>query len=113
MTENYVIMPMGSLVLDAPSLLQGLINMDSLVDVSYWSSDLQWPYVTLLDVTLLNVTLFHFQAMEFDTNRNTVFKIFNKKTREWERKEFVADPVMIIHTINAFEDEKGNIKDLF
>ena len=34
MTENYVIMPMGSLVLDAPSLLQGLINMDSLVDVS-------------------------------------------------------------------------------
>ena len=51
-----------------------------------------------------------FQAMEFDTNRNTVFKIFNKNTREWERKEFVADPVMIIHTINAFEDDKGNIK---
>ena len=48
--------------------------------------------------------------MEFDTNRNTVFKIFNKNTREWERKEFVADPVMIIHTINAFEDDKGNIK---
>ena len=48
--------------------------------------------------------------MEFDTNRNTVFKIFNKNTREWERKEFVADPVMIIHTINAFEDDKGNIQ---
>ena len=63
--------------------------------------DLEWDLILL------------FQAMEFDTNRNTVFKIFNKNTREWERKEFVADPVMIIHTINAFEDEKGNIKDLF
>lgn len=51
--------------------------------------------------------------MEFDTDRSTVFKIFNKKTKQWERKEFVADPVMIIHTINAFEDAKGNIKDLF
>ena len=105
MTENYVIMPMGSLVLDAPSLLQGLINMDSLVDVSYWSGDLQWPRMW--------PSFTFFQAMEFDTNRNTVFKIFNKNTREWERKEFVADPVMIIHTINAFEDDKGNIKDLF
>ena len=36
MTENYVIMPLSSLVLDAPTLLQGLMNMDSLVDVSHW-----------------------------------------------------------------------------
>ena len=83
MTENYVVLPLGSVVINVIELFSGLLDGG--------------------DVSLID-------ALFYDESRETQFRLFNKETMRFERKVHSADPVLMIHTFNAFETESGNIK---
>jgi len=83
MTENYLVLPLGSVVINVVDLFSGLLDGG--------------------DVSLID-------ALEYDETRDTQFRTFNKETMRFERKIHETDPVLMIHTFNAWETDNDNIR---
>jgi len=80
MTENYIILPLTSVVMDVNVLMHELINAR--------------PLVT---------------GLRYESDRPFIYKFVNKKTMQLERAEFETAPGSTVHLINAYEDAQGDI----
>lgn len=79
MTQNYIILPMSSVLMKAGEIMSALMNAGDV-----------------------------FQAMHYMDDMPFEFKIFNKNTFKFEDRHFQTDAALSTHLINTFE-ENGQI----
>ena len=51
------------------------------------------------------------QAMTYNSDRDFEYRVFNKKTFEFEKLEYVTEPGISTHLINAYEQDNTLVLD--